>query len=577
MSSVIRSLSNVLRVALFSILGTLLGFVSARGQLGPKPLASFPSESATDGRFLGLACAGLATLERNVQVALAVPASTSTFSLNLFDGETGGLDGMDTAHWDLGTRQLKFALHADPSRKGSILPADLIGVWYGNKRNPIAGPLWTSTAANMPDNAWWGVTITNAAIAQTPSGNYFYNLVIDTDGACEVGEILESNFKIAASYPVSFNTSHFGLVGALRQLAADLPILYPGSLPTAPLTGSFVSAPTTYDGSFDLYFNLSASETELRLIDGDFDFGTDAARGVPSGLFLDECADEDDPDTPADYGNFPFVVVAANPEGVQGPGIPSDDNKFDAFRRGEPGDPNRIGCVRYEVQDPVGNVYYNDNPSGSFEWEQFLIASVNSPFVGDADYVYGDALLPAGSWKVSIVGLDLANLNFWYAKTCATRPAHEPLPSEDPIDVPRVPACGDESIYLLGNLVWADTANPGVLDPGEVGMPGVVMELIRPSDGVVLATAVTGDPTSPNWAACRASSTGVDSNGLYCFGQDVPGTYEVRVAARNFTSGGALFGQVATTGNSSLTRTLTAANVLTFDFGFSGMRSSRAR
>ena len=33
----------------------------------------------------------------------------------------------------------------------------------------------------MPDNDWWGVTITNAPIAQAPSGNYFYNLTIITD------------------------------------------------------------------------------------------------------------------------------------------------------------------------------------------------------------------------------------------------------------------------------------------------------------------------------------------------------------------------------------------------------------
>jgi hypothetical protein len=120
----------------------------------------------------------------------------------------------------------------------------------------------------------------------------------------------------------------------------------------------------------------------------------------------------------------------------------------------------------------------------------------------------------------------------------------------------------------LGDFVWADTANPGTLDPGEAGIPGVVMELVRPSDGAVIATAVTGDTSSPNWPACVANNTGNDTNGLYCFGMDAPGTYEVRVAASNFDPDQPLEGKSSTTGGESLTRTLSNANVLSYDFGY---------
>jgi len=182
--------------------------------------------------------------------------------------------------------------------------------------------------------------------------------------------------------------------------------------------------------------------------------------------------------------------------------------------------------------------------------------------------VVGSATLPAGVWKVKIYGLDLSNLNFWFADTCATRPARDPNPGESPDEVPRVPACPDESTYLLGDFVWADTANPGTLDPGEAGIPGVLMELVRPSDGAVIGTVKTGDTTSPNWSACKANNTGTDTNGLYCFGMDGPGTYKVRVAASNFDPGQPLAGKSSTTGGDSLTRTLSTSNVLTYDFGY---------
>jgi len=559
--------TKVLRVALFSVLGTVPGFVSAGGQIGTRPLASLPSESATDGRFLGIACAGMLTLEANVQVTLAAPPGIPTFNLNFFDGDTGSVDNTKKMHWDSGTRQLKFSLYADPLRRGSTEPANLIGAWFGNAINPTQGPLWTSSAPEMRDNAWWAVTITNAAIARAPSGNYFYNLVIDLDGACEPDERLESNFKIAASYPITFGTSQFGLVGALRQLFNDGPILYPGS--PFPPPGGFLGATTTYDGTFSFFFNLPGGETEVRLFDGDFDFGTGLTAGTPSGVSFDPCFDEDDPDTDETYAGFPFVVTGANPEGVQLSGAPPDDNNFDVARRGEPGDPNNIGCVRYEVTDPQGSFYFNDNPSGSFEWEQFLIASAGSPFAGEADYVTSGATLPSGTWKIKILGLDLGNLNFWHAKTCASRPARDPIPGENPDDVPRVPACPDESIYLLGDFVWADTTHPGTLDKGETGIAGVTMELVRPSDGVVIAKTKTGDSTSPNWAACLANRTGTDTSGLYCFGRDVPGPYRVRVAASNFAAGRPLFGKSSTTGGDSLTHLVTG-NDLTFDFGYSG-------
>lgn len=560
---------NIGRNALLAVAAAWLGIGALNAQPGSGPFAAFPTQSVKDGRFLAFACAGLSTLEQDVKILLAAPPSTTSFDLDVFDGDTGGLDGLGKKHWDLGTRQLRFSLYADPTRAGSTAPGDLIGEWYGNASNPTSGTLWTSSEASMPDNGWWDLTVTTSASAQAPSGNYFYNLVIDTDGTCSVGEQLESSLKIATSFPVTFRVPHFGMVGGLRQTANDLPIIYPGSTPTAPATGSFLTAPTTYDGTFDFFFVLAGGETEVRLFDGDFDYGTSLLLGNPSAVALDPCVDTDDPGTSSTYAGFPFSPTGAAPEGNQGLGVPPDDNYRDAFRRGEPGDPNHVGCVRYQVTDPEAHVYSNDNPSGSFEWEQFLIASLISPFLGDADAVYIGVTLPAGIWKVEIIGLDLANLNFWYANTCATRPSRDPLPDEDPDDVPRIAACPEESVNLLGTFVWADEKNLGVLDPGEPGIPGVLMELVRSSDGVVVDTARTGDTTGPNWEACQMNLTATDEKGLYCFGRNAPGRYEVRVAASNFEKGEPLAGSAATTSNLSSKMPITG-NVLNLDFGYAG-------
>src|SRR6185436_13841192 len=123
--------------------------------------------------------------------------------------------------------------------------------------------------------------------------------------------------------------------------ANDVPIIYPGSTPTAPVTGAFVTAPTTYDGSFEFFFTIPGGESELQLFDGDFDYGNNDALTSPSGIPMDLCQDTDDPDTNPLYIGFPFSTVGATPEGATNPGNPPDDNRFDTRRRGEIGDPSR--------------------------------------------------------------------------------------------------------------------------------------------------------------------------------------------------------------------------------------------
>jgi hypothetical protein len=544
------------RAAVVSILIAVSSTGAAMAQIGPGPFAVFPSPSTTDGRFLGFGCPGTATFEQAVTIGMAVPAEETSFTVSLFDGDTGKVDGVNKRHWDLGTRQIVLSIYADPLRQLNTSSTNLVGSWKGNDPNPTSGPFWTASAATMPDNDWWGTTITTSPQAQAPSGNYFYTLVIQLDGACAAGESLESNLKIAASNPMAFLVPRFGLVAPMRQVFNDGPILYPGT--TFPPPGNdYLSLPTTYDGTFEFFFSLPPGETDLRLFDGDFDFGTAGLVATPSGTVLAPCADLDDLDTPATYDDFPFSTAGINPEGIKGAGLPADDSTFDAFRRGEPGSPGRIGCVRYEVTDPQGTVYRNDNPSGSFEWEQFRIAAQLAFDPSDSDYTIGTDYLPAGVWKVRAVGVDLSNLNFFYADACSTRIENGSS----------VAACPTVSPYLLGDTVWYDANGNGVQDASEPGISGVVLELYKSLDAPVFARMITGDTTDGNWPACVLKNTGLDQQGLYCFGVNDPGDYVVRVAAENFQPGGALYGYTPTNGN-QLSNTLVDGNVLTYDFGY---------
>jgi choice-of-anchor A domain-containing protein/uncharacterized repeat protein (TIGR01451 family)/TQXA domain-containing protein len=73
----------------------------------------------------------------------------------------------------------------------------------------------------------------------------------------------------------------------------------------------------------------------------------------------------------------------------------------------------------------------------------------------------------------------------------------------------------------IGDFVWHDTNVNGVQDSGEAGIAGVIVELLQTS--TVIATTTT------------------DANGKYEFSNLNDGTYGVRVAASNYTTGGALY------------------------------------
>jgi protocatechuate 3,4-dioxygenase beta subunit len=82
---------------------------------------------------------------------------------------------------------------------------------------------------------------------------------------------------------------------------------------------------------------------------------------------------------------------------------------------------------------------------------------------------------------------------------------------------------------VLGDTIWFDANRDGVQNPGESGIPGVLMELLHTTGSHIDAVAVT-DPAGHYYFA------GLDPTALYI----------VRVAAANFVDGGILAGLTST-------------------------------
>lgn len=93
---------------------------------------------------------------------------------------------------------------------------------------------------------------------------------------------------------------------------------------------------------------------------------------------------------------------------------------------------------------------------------------------------------------------------------------------------------GVSTNYSLGNRVWLDTNNSGTIDPGEVGIDNVVLNLYTVTGGVPSATPL------------RTTVTG--SGGYYLFDNLPAGDYIVEVAASNCNPGGPLNGLTNSTG-----------------------------
>jgi len=83
----------------------------------------------------------------------------------------------------------------------------------------------------------------------------------------------------------------------------------------------------------------------------------------------------------------------------------------------------------------------------------------------------------------------------------------------------------------IGSTVFIDPNDNGMQDPGEMGVPGVIMELLLDANGNMMIDAGEMTPFA---------TTTTDANGNYYFGMLPTGNYQVQVAAMNFGPSDAL-------------------------------------
>ncbi len=450
----------------------------------------FPTCEEGDARFLVLDGTDLSTFtEDKVQVEFSSPSNAPGIEIGIYDGDTGGT-------WDRGTGEIEFVLYADPKADGSGTT-----------------PLATWSSLNMTDKAWFSATVSNnAALAQAPSGHFFYKLIVSPK---TLGPKASSAFKLRTDGVVMMSPDAFSFIAPFNTYREG-DIIYPQYRASRDL------ATTTYNGMWDFYVSLFESATSLEFWDGDFDHGTYSASG---GVDLDT----NDLDTPDEVPAW-ALDTGAVPEGVafvpncetesSVTSCPADDSSSAIWVRAP--------AVQYRVVAPGSVQYANNNPSGNAEWERFRISTLpDNPSTMD----YQAASLPPGAYHIIVEGLDLGNLNaFRFNHWVSSVPVVPPQP------------------YLIGDYVWLDSDGEGDQDEISAGIGDVLMNLID-ANGIVITNTLT------------------DATGLYAF--EVPtGTFTVQVDAGNFSVGGPLYNYVSTTGGESQTNTVVDANILTYDFGY---------
>ncbi len=498
---------------------TLLGATASGQSAAGESYECFPSCSETDARMLSLAGFTYSSISGFfIQARITVPASAESFEIGVFDGDTGkdpdGFLNPGTGHWDEGTHELEYALYADPRGDGS--KETLVAVWGGNRINPLAGPGWTASTSEMPDNDWWTVRVQTAAAARAkPNSAYVYSLrVSNSDADVRVS----SSFKLrtTGSLEVGTQGQPWGVQAAVTATGKpDARVVYPqwdGSF-SLPRPDFFLDTETTYDGSWSFRFEVAKGQHEIRLFDGDLDFGSVGRPAVPSGVAVQWCVDQADPDS---IGLPDFALgTFAYPDRVAPAGHPADDNKLDFYRRPP--------CVQYALVDPSGNAYRNTNPSSEQEWEQFVVSSRSNATRNEADYapaVSSDGVsyvpkgaLQAGEWTLTISGLDLGNTVFFSGP----------------------PMKGTVAASLSGQI-WLDSNGDGVRQASESGVSGVEAVLYQDNgDGVLTPSPRSGSPDPGYDKRIARRATGPD--GSYRFGGLGAGKFFVVVDEATLPSG----------------------------------------
>ncbi len=310
-----------------------------------------------------------------------------------------------------------------------------------------------------------------------------------------------------------------------------------------PVTGNVIATTTTDasgfyeftdlpDGEYQVRFTLDPSDpAHMALVptwsgqggDDTADSDADRATGLTHVIDLDSAGASDDPvvDPTVDAGYRPdpdavneigdYTWIDVDQDGVQDPGEASLEGVIvDLYTAGPDGmfGTSDDVLVQSTTTDASGFYEFTDLPDGEYQVE-FTLDPVNEPShatlvptwenqgssaTGDA----GDATdsdTDRSTGRTAIIDLDSAGTS--------TEPVIDPT-----VDAGWFDDAG--AVNSIGDYTWIDADGDGVQDAGEAPLEGVMVELIDPVTGNVIATTTT------------------DASGFYEFTDLPDGEYQVR-------------------------------------------------
>jgi len=423
----------------------------------------FPSGVDRDGKTLAI-CSGAEYSTLSLEpVRFLIGTSSAQLELGIFDADIGG-------HWDSLTNGkpagvVAYRLYADRLKTGDRNIAIFLNQWL-------------STDGGAVDDGWWQIILPNDIQAfDGTQYNYLFEVLQTDQSAVSI-----NNFKVRVMASLHLSPKvvfafEGAVTGALEHIWPNWPD----------------TSVTTYDGEWLFKLYIGGATQEVSIWDGDMDFGDGSTTW-----------DTDDPNTepgPPWFSTGGYAVA----EGGPGYGRPRDNNPAlnGILARG--------ASITYELVDPDGNHYLNENPSGNQEWENFVIRTVGYLPDQPADYRVDAASLPAGEWTAYIHDMDLSNANYFYFEYAV-----------------------GASAKMIGDTVWQDLNGDGWWQMGtEPGIAGVHMNLYfdEDCDGVLDDAEI----------ARGHLSTQTDSSGYYEFTNLPSACYIVEVAPENSNPGGALY------------------------------------
>ncbi len=418
---------------------------------------------------------GLDTLtDENLDISVRVRAGELFFLIDFFDGDVDGLWDLAGRSFNPPSDPIppeqQYFLYADPQGDGlcggdGCDAADLVRTFIGETMPDNA---WCSVGDQCGPEIGAHFVANDLRALNGDGSLYVYLLRAQlipnlNDPNMPTDAPVRNSFKVRTGQPEEASIEVFQQPFAFNASlpgVAEVEIVYPGCLGGVSVnsSGVIVLSPecfaslseTTYNGEFSFFIEETQAQSEFIIWDGDLDHGswdgsfkdTDdptvlpGIAGMPPWACEDPFAPCDDPDNPplgTSTGNpLPFEGVATSP--IPGAtGSPPDD-----FFPSPPFPPaaalfGRSPSLIYEVWSPAcpsrqpgcAPIAVNTNPSGNREWELFCIAvtgvtecqGILDGVLAGEDGSKGQppdvtvSELPAGTYEVRVIGLDMENLN----------------------------------------------------------------------------------------------------------------------------------------------------------------------